>query len=100
MRMVRDHYTGELYDADKWYRGANACWVNKEAEARHNAEMDKLAKQRHDRLNESRVSRGKKRRSPYSFARASRRYLQWLRLDSVMPFGEWLKRGCYKEDVL
>lgn len=96
MRMVRDHYTGELYDADKWYRGANACWVNKEAEARHNAEMDQLAKQRRDRLNEHRVSRGKKRRSPYSFARASSRYSQWLRLDTGMPFGEWLRNGYYK----
>lgn len=96
MRMVRDQYTGELYDADKWYRGANACWVNKEAEARHNAEIDKLAKQRRDMLNESRVSRGKKIRSPYSFARASSRYSQWLSLDTGMPFGEWIKKGYYK----
>ena len=100
MRMVRDQYTGELYDADKWYRGANACWVDKEAEARHNSEMDRIANERRDRLNRSRVSRGKKKRSQSSFAKASSRYSQWLRLDTGMPFGEWLKRGHYKEDVL
>ena len=78
MRMMVDRYTGELYDADKMYRGANACWVEKDAERKHRAAMDAAAKRRR---------KGKKPNR-----RSSERYGEWLRQDSGETFGEFLKR--------
>lgn len=99
MRMVRDQYTGELYDADKWYRGPYACWINKEEEARWNARMAEKERLRREMVNASRMARGKRKRSDSSFVRSSKRYREWLRLDSGISFGEWLKTRSYERSL-
>ena len=91
MRMRTDEYTGEKYDADKWYRGENGCWVNKDAERAHLDAVRKRDDERRSKLNASRKSRGKRRRSNSSFERSSRRYAEYLREDGAETFGEWLK---------
>lgn len=97
MRMRIDEYTGEPYDADKWYRGVNGCWVNKEAERKFQEECAKREAERRDRRNASRVAKGKRRKSPSSFARSASRYAQYLREDCGESFGEWLKELKFRE---
>lgn len=99
MRMVRDHYTGELYDADKWYRGAMGCWVNKDAEEEWNARMAERERARREKVNAYRVAKGKRKRSDSSFIKSSQRYREWLRLDSGISFGEWLKTRSYERSL-
>ena len=91
MRIRTDEYTGEKYDADKWYRGALGCWVNKEAERAHLDAMRKRNEERHSKLNVGRKARGKRPRSPSSFARSASRYSEFLREDGGETFGEWLR---------
>lgn len=91
MRMRTDEYTGEKYDADKWYRGANGCWVNKDAERAHLDAVRKRDDERLSKLNAGRVARGKRRRPPSSFARSASRYAEFLREDGGETFGEWLR---------
>lgn len=78
MRLITDEYTGELYDADKMYRGANACWVEKEAERIH---REAMAAEKNRRLGVKKSSR-----------RSSERYSEWLRLDGGESFGDFIKR--------
>lgn len=91
MRIRTDEYTGEQYDADKWYRGANGCWVNKDAERAHLDAVRKRDDERRSKLNARRVARGKRRRSHSSFARSASRYAEFLREDGGETFGEWLR---------
>ena len=91
MRMRTDEYTGEPYDADKWYRGPFGCWVNKDAEREHLDAVRKRDDERRSKLNAARVARGKRRRPPSSFARSASRYAEFLREDGGETFGEWLR---------
>jgi len=92
MRILIDEYTGEPYDADKWYRGACGCWVNKEAERKFRDECATRFSERCDKRNASRVAKGKKRKPKSAFERSSRRYAEYLEEDSGVSFGEWLRR--------
>ena len=91
MRMVRDQYTGEMYDADVWTRDKNACWVKKSDLEKHRQKLAEVANRRQEIRNRNRVARGKRRKSPREFARSSSRYDEWLSEDNGIPFGEWLK---------
>ena len=91
MRMRTDEYTGEQYDADKWYRGAYGCWVNKDAERAHLDAVKKRAEKRRSKVNERRKAKGKRPRPPSSFARSASRYAEFLREDGGETFGEWLR---------
>jgi len=91
MRMRTDEYTGERYDADKWYRGANGCWVDKEAEQKFREECARRFSERCDKRNASRVAKGKRRKTLSSFARSASRYAEFLREDGGETFGEWLR---------
>lgn len=91
MRMRIDEYTGEQYDADKWYRGANGCWVNKEEEKKFRDKCARRFSERCEKRNASRVAKGKRRKSPSSFARSANRYAEYLSDGYEMHFGEWLK---------
>jgi hypothetical protein len=97
MNMKIDEYTGQPYDADKWYRGAMGCWVNKDAERRHNEAMAKIAAERRAKRNESRAEKGKRRKPPSAFARSANRYAEYLREDCGETFGEWLKGLKFRE---
>lgn len=99
MRMRVDEYTGEPYDADKWYRGAYGCWINKDAERKFNEELAKREAERRGKRNASRVANGKRRKSPSSFARSSNRYSQYLSEDSSLSFGEWLRQLKHRSDL-
>lgn len=96
MRMLIDEYTGEPYDADKWYRGPCGCWVNKEAENKFREECARRFSERCDKRNASRVAKGKRRRSPSSFRHSSSRYEQYCREDTGQSFGEWLRDLKYR----
>lgn len=98
MRMRTDEYTGEQYDADKWYRGANSCWVDKEAEREHLVAVRKRKEERRSKLNAGRIARGKRRRSNSSFEMSSRRYEEYLREDGADTFGEWLKQLKFRRE--
>jgi len=91
-----DRLTGETYDADIWYRGAGGLWHNRIAEKEHAEKMRKLEEERRAKRNASRVAKGKRRRSPSSFRHSSARYDQYLREDSGLSFGEWLKDLKYR----
>ena len=91
MRMRRDPYTGELYDADKWYRGADGLWHNIEAEERYAREQAELARKKFERRNAARKAKGRRSVSWRKFCRGRERYDQFLREDGGMEFGEWLK---------
>ena len=91
MRIRTDEYTGEQYDADKWYRGAYGCWVNKDAERAHLDAVKKRAEERRSKLNAGRKAIGKRPRPPSSFARSASRYAEFLREDGGETFGEWLR---------
>lgn len=97
MRMMIDEYTGEQYDADKWYRGANGCWVNKEAERKSREERARRFSERCDKRNASRVAKGKRRKPTSSFARSAKRYAEYLSEDCDETFGEWLKGLKFRE---
>ena len=97
MRMRIDEYTGEPYDADKWYRGANGCWVNKDAEKKFREECARRFYERCDKRNASRVAKGKRRKPPSAFSRSANRYSEYLREDCVETFGEWLKGLKFRE---
>jgi hypothetical protein len=97
MNMRIDEYTGEPYDADKWYRGANGCWVNKDEEREFRDMCAKSEAERREKRNASRVAKGKRRKPPSSFARSASRYAQYLREDCGESFGEWLKDLKFRE---
>jgi len=99
MRMRTDEYTGEQYDADKWYRGAYGCWVNKDAERAHLDAVRKRKEERRSKLNAGRIAKGKRRRSNSSFERSSRRYAEYLREDGAETFGEWLKQLKFRRAI-
>lgn len=92
MRMLTDPYTGIQYDADKWYRGAFCCWVNKDAEAEHNRKVAERMQKRREECNARRTAAGKRKRSIGDFNRSSARFAQFLREDGGESFGEWLRR--------
>lgn len=91
MRILIDEYTGEPYDADKWYRGANACWVNKDAERNYLDAVMKAGERRRENRNLNRIAKGKKRKPPSKFRKAAERYHRYLMEDGGETFGEWLK---------
>jgi hypothetical protein len=97
MNMRIDEYTGEPYDADKWHRGANGCWVNKDEEREFRDMCAKREAERREKRNASRVAKGKRRKPPSSFARSASRYAQYLREDCGESFGEWLKDLKFRE---
>ena len=93
MNIKTDEYTGEKYDADEWYRGANALWINKKAEAEFREKCAAREAERRARRNASRKARGLRPRSDKSFAKSAARYSRFLAIDSGLSFGEWLKLG-------
>jgi hypothetical protein len=97
MDMKIDEYTGLPYDADKWYRGTNGCWVDKDEERKFLEVRAKREAERRDKRNASRVAKGKRRKPPSSFARSASRYAQYLREDCGESFGEWLKDLKFRE---
>lgn len=97
MKMQIDRYTGQPYDADKYYRDENCMWVDVEAEKRFKKRKADYVSKRRDKLNANRVSRGKRRKSPAEFDRSARRYDAYLREDSDLPFGEWLRELKYRK---
>ena len=97
MRMRIDEYTGEPYDADKWYRGPGGCWVNKEAERKHREAVARHDAERRAKRNASRGAKGKRRKPPSAFARSANRYAEYLREDCGETFGEWLKGLKFRE---
>lgn len=92
MNMQIDKYTGELYDADEWYRGAFGCWVNKKAEEEHRRRVEDAERKRREKRNAARVAKGKRRRSASSFKRSAERFRRYRESESEMSFGEWLKK--------
>ena len=97
MRMRIDEYTGEPYDADKWYRGINGLWVDKDEERKFREIHAKREAERRDKRNASRVAKGKRRKPPSAFARSAKRYAEYLREDCGETFGEWLKGLKFRE---
>lgn len=95
-RMRRDPYTGTMYDANAWYRGANGLWVNIEAEKRYEEEWNKAFLARCEKRNASRKARGRRPRSVKAFCKSAERYDKFLREETTLSFGEWLKSGGYK----
>lgn len=92
MRMLTDPYTKEQYDADKWYRGAFGCWVNKDTLAEHDRKVAERKQKRREEINARRTAAGKRKRSIGDFNRSSARFAQFLREDGGEAFGEWLRR--------
>jgi hypothetical protein len=95
-RMRIDPYTKEAYDANLWYRGVNGLWVNIEAEKRYAKECEERFMARWNKRNASRKTHGRRRLSQRAFSRGCERYQQFLREDSGLSFGEWLRNGGYK----
>ena len=96
MNMQIDRYTGQPYDADKCHRDANGMWVDVEDERRFLERQAKYVANRRDKRNANRVSRGKRRKSLAEFDRSARRYDEYLREDSGIRFGEWLRGLKYR----
>lgn len=91
MNMQIDRYTGQPYDADKCHRDENGMWVDVEDEKRFKERQANYVSKRRDKRNANRVARGKRRKSPAEFDRSARRYDAYLREDSGLRFGEWLR---------
>ena len=96
MNMQIDRYTGQPYDADKYHRDANGMWVNVEAERRFLEQRAKYVANRRDKRNANRAARGKRRKSLAEFERSARRYDEYIREDSGLRFGEWLRELKYR----
>ena len=96
MNMQIDRYTGQLYDADKCHRDENGMWVDVEAEKRFKELQANYVSKQRDTRNANRVARGKRRKSPAEFDRSARRYDEYLREDSSLSFGEWLRGLKYR----
>ena len=96
MHMRRDRYTGELYDADEWYRGADGLWHNVEAERRFAEECARRDRERFERRNASRWAKGRRAVSWRQFCRGMERFEQFRREDGGLTFREWLQTGRWK----
>lgn len=92
--------TGTEYideNGDTWHRVPPfGCWERDKDRAAYNAARDKYISERRAKRNANRLARGKKRKSPSRFNRASERYAEYVSQDSALSFGEWLKYKCYK----
>jgi hypothetical protein len=101
MNMQRDYFTGELYDADKWYRGGPfGLWHNIEAERRHEESIMAAWSKRCARRNERRKAAEKRARSPSSFRRSAARYQEFLDEDGGLTFGEFLRAQRWRKERL
>lgn len=96
MNMQIDRYTGQPYDADKCHRDENGMWVDVEDEKRFKELQANYVSKRRDTRNANRVASGKRRKSPAEFDRSARRYDEYLREDSSLSFGEWLRGLKYR----
>jgi len=96
MAMRRDRYTGEWYDDEKWYRGANGLWHNVEAERRFAEECARRDRERFERRNASRRAKGRRPLSWRKFQRRMDRFEQFRKEDGGLTFGEWLQTGRWK----
>lgn len=91
MNLRRDEYTGETYDADRWYRGAGGIWHDKIAERKHEEAVARRMEARRSLRNANRVARGKRPKTEKEFQRSAIRYQEYLNQECYHTFEEYLK---------
>lgn len=94
--------TGNEYideNGDRWYRVPPfGCWEREKDRIAYNERVRQYTEKRRALRNSNRIAKGKRRKSPSQFNRASDRYSEYIKQDLDIPFGEWLKMGGYKRE--